>query len=459
MSPVARLRARVAGIRGSGSIASRALGAGAWSVLGLGFGNVLRLGSNLVMTRLLAPEAFGLMAMVITLHVLLMQLTDIGIHVSVVRSERGEEPRWLRVAWTVQILRALVIAGGVVVCAGLLALLAPHLAAEGTVYADPDLPAMIAVSALIVVMQGLAPTTLFLAQRRMRLARLTAMDLGAQAVGIAAMIGFAWIEPSAWALLWGTLVGGLARLVAAHLAFPQPRMAPVWDKAIAHELWTFGRWMIGSSLAGYVAANADKLILAGLMPKQSFGFYVIAAMWIQVGADVVTRLTSDVALPALSEARRTGEAELARTLARARLVFEAICAAGFLFFFFLGAWLIALLYPPVYAVAGGYTALLSFRLLALRYQPFWAGLLAAGDSRSVMMTAVLNATALCLGLPAAYALLGIEGALLAVALSPLASAPLLLRRSAALGVDGLGRDWAMLAVIPALCALAWAAGG
>lgn len=51
------------------TLAGRSVRAGGWSVAELTFAQGLRLAGNLVMTRLLLPEAFGLMAMVTTLQV------------------------------------------------------------------------------------------------------------------------------------------------------------------------------------------------------------------------------------------------------------------------------------------------------------------------------------------------------------------------------------------------------
>jgi O-antigen/teichoic acid export membrane protein len=44
------------------SLSQRAIAAGIWSVGGFGINLVLRFGSNLLLTRLLAPDLFGVMA-------------------------------------------------------------------------------------------------------------------------------------------------------------------------------------------------------------------------------------------------------------------------------------------------------------------------------------------------------------------------------------------------------------
>jgi hypothetical protein len=110
--------------------------------------------------------------------------------------------------------------------------------------------------------------------------------------------------------------------------------------------------------------------------------------------------------------------------------------------FFLGSWFVELLYPPAYAAAGAMISLLAFRLLALRYLPLGAVLLAAGDSRSTMYVTMLRALWMLSAPIAAWYALGLDAMLIAAALTPLAGAPLLLRRVA----PHLG-DYAIMAAI------------
>ena len=86
-----------------------------WTVSGFGMQSALRLGSNLVLTRLLAPEMFGLMALAFTFLQALTFMSDVGTRHSVMRSTRGEDPVFLRAAWTVQALRGVGIS--IVACA------------------------------------------------------------------------------------------------------------------------------------------------------------------------------------------------------------------------------------------------------------------------------------------------------------------------------------------------------
>ena len=101
----------------STSLRARVIRGSAWSIIYAGLNQALRLGSNLVLTRLLAPEIYGLMALVSAVSQGLRMFSDIGIGPSIVQSGRGDEPAFVNTAWTLQVLRGLFLW----LCAGLIA--------------------------------------------------------------------------------------------------------------------------------------------------------------------------------------------------------------------------------------------------------------------------------------------------------------------------------------------------
>ena len=71
------------------TLKSRILLAGAWTVGVYGAEAAIRLLTSLVLTRLLFPEAFGVMAIVNTIPAVLAMLSDTGIGSSIVRRKHG----------------------------------------------------------------------------------------------------------------------------------------------------------------------------------------------------------------------------------------------------------------------------------------------------------------------------------------------------------------------------------
>src|SRR6478752_4781791 len=93
-------------LRGLSTDARAGLSGLGWSYLTHGLQLVLRLGSSLILTRLLLPEAYGIFSPALAATLFLEFLSDIGLRPAVVRSARGEDPTFLGTAWSVVLLRA-----------------------------------------------------------------------------------------------------------------------------------------------------------------------------------------------------------------------------------------------------------------------------------------------------------------------------------------------------------------
>ena len=122
-----------------------------WAVLGFGGGQILRLLGNLVLWRLLYPEAFGLMAIVNVFMLGLLMFSDVGIGPSIIQNERGDDPRYLHTAWTIQVVRGLV----------LFAVAAAAAVPLSRFYHEPELARLIPVVAVSSILSGFNSTKLF----------------------------------------------------------------------------------------------------------------------------------------------------------------------------------------------------------------------------------------------------------------------------------------------------------
>ncbi len=87
----------------------RTVKAGSLVLVGYAFSQIIRFGGNLVLTRLLMPEMFGVMAIVNMMMIGLIMFSDVGLLQNIVQSNRGEDLDYLNTAWTIQIIRGFVL--------------------------------------------------------------------------------------------------------------------------------------------------------------------------------------------------------------------------------------------------------------------------------------------------------------------------------------------------------------
>src|SRR4051812_46444971 len=91
--------------RADQALEAAAIRASFWTVVDYGSAMTLRVVNSVVLTRLLMPEAFGLMALVATLIAGVGLMSDVGLGVSVIQNRRGDDPVMLNTVWTLQVLR------------------------------------------------------------------------------------------------------------------------------------------------------------------------------------------------------------------------------------------------------------------------------------------------------------------------------------------------------------------
>ena len=125
--------------------------------------------------------------------------------------------------------------------------------------------------------------------------------------------------------------------------------------------------MFLSSILGFLAGNADRFLLAGFVDSATLGIYSIAFTIVSSIAQILTRIFSDVSLPALSEVTRERPFDLKLSLYRFHIAtasFTYICA-GLLIVS--GNTLIGLLYDRRYEQAGWMLDVLAVGLLSVPF--------------------------------------------------------------------------------------------
>jgi len=258
------MRAAKQAFSGEGLLA-RALRSSALTVAGFGGSQILRLASNLILARLLFPEAFGVMAIVNVVIQGLMQFSDVGVSPAIMQSKRGDDQVFLNTAWTIQVLRG--VALFLTACA-----LAWPLA---WFYEEPQLLHLLPVAGVALLIAGLNPTALDTAKRHLRWGRLTSIEFGVQITGIVAGIALAWWLQSVWALVLANVISTSVALALHWLTLPGAHNRFGWDRPALRELVNFGQWIFLSTICGFLFNQADKLILGKYLSFDVFGVYNI----------------------------------------------------------------------------------------------------------------------------------------------------------------------------------------
>ncbi|MGF1543124.1 MAG: oligosaccharide flippase family protein [Parvularculaceae bacterium] len=406
------------------SLRSRFIKGGAWTIGGLGANNLLRLASNLVMTRLLMPEAFGLMAIAATLQYWLTMMSDVGLNASVMRHKDDADGSFMSTVFVTQIGRnARMAVALLVVAASLGPLRAAGALPPSSVFADPLLPAFVAAVALAAVIRGFNSMRSMLHQKALNMGPITRVDLAAQVIAFATMASAAALGAGPLSLALGVIANAVWTTAASYLVLKGPRARLGFNRAHFGTIFHYGKWIVVSSTFGALAARGAQFIFGWTLDATAFSFYAIATIWTLAAGGVVLALIRKVTFPVFAEIQRERPKALANAYRRVRAGVEALSIALFVGAFALADFGVDLLYEDRYAPVAFYIKLAAIEFLLLPYRLAPMTVLAAGDSRRFLVGTVLSGVSLFVGAPVALKAFGPEAAILWAGLAPIVAAP------------------------------------
>ena len=380
-------------------IASGAL----WNMGGFGAGQLLRLASNVVLTRLLLQEAFGIMALTMVAISSVATLSDFGIRASVVQNPDAEDRQFLDTAWTLNIIRGVALFFGVCLVA------IPF----SRFYETPEILYLVPMVGVRILIDSATTTKLIVYRRQVKIKQLAMIELIGQVAGLIVMIPLAWHFQSVWTLVIAGLVQSSFRTIVSYVV-PGKNNRLCWDKASVRKIYHFGRWILLSTALSFADASVDKLVFGKLVTLAMLGVYNIGAMMAGLAGRIVGRLTTALFFPVLSRVNEEN-GQIAPEYNRIRIPVVIISGWTSAILIGSGQSLMHSLYDESYAASGWIVQLLAaglwFRCLT---QMNHVALLAMGDSR---WGAVLNAAkivGLAIFIPIGWFLWEFPGAVAAI---------------------------------------------
>jgi len=391
-------------------IRKKAVEGAALVTLSYGISQAIRLGGNLVLTRLLVPELFGIMAIVQVFILGLGLFSDIGVGPSLIQNKRREDPDFYNTAWTIQAIR------GVFLWLGSVAIAYP----VSLFYENEQLLYLFPILGGIAIIEGFNSTSLHLLNQRLEIRRLIFLDLTAQTIGLVVMIVWAYLDRSVWALVSGGIVSALLRAALSHMLLPGHLNRFRWDPSASKELFRFGRWIFVSTATMYLAAQADRMILGKLFSFGLLGVYTIAITLAEFPKQVIITLSGKIIFPLATHYAVRPRIEFKKMVLEKRRPLLFAFAACIALMACSGDWIIRFLYDERYIDASfmlPFLALGTWPLLLYSTQD--ACLLALGKAHYKAMGNGTLFLYMLAAIPVAYRIAGIPGAILAVCLKEL----------------------------------------
>jgi O-antigen/teichoic acid export membrane protein len=286
------------------SMASRAIGAGAWTVGTRLAAKVIDLVMLLCLARFLGPAEFGLVAMAMAAVFIVEALFDLPMAAALIRVPVLTADM-LHTAFTLSLLRGLVV--------GLLLLAVSWpLAIFNN---EPRLTALLAVLALSPAMRGLVNPRMVEYARALDFRPDAVLELSGKAVALVASAAIAVTTRSYWAIAAATVCAPLVATLLSYCIVPlRPRLTMVhWTHFSSLVGWNFVS-QLGSALNWQI----DRLILPRLTTTRAFGEYAMGKQMAEIPTQALIQPLSRPVMQALAtggDARASRYLQLTRAIA------------------------------------------------------------------------------------------------------------------------------------------------
>ena len=245
-----------------------------------------------VLARFLAPEEFGLMAIVMVVVGFSQAFADMGISNAIIHRLDITHVQLSSLYW-------LNIVSGVVL-AGVLVGLSPVIA---TFFEQPDLQVITMVVASVFILTAIGQQFRILCQKELQFATIALVTVFAQLVATGAAIYLAWQGHGVWALVYSMLIAAALTSFAFLVIGVHRHHKPSWvyqHRELAG-FYSFGLYQMGERSINCISANIDKILIGKMVGMSAVGFYNMAWQLIIFPLSRINPIVNTVAFPAYAK--------------------------------------------------------------------------------------------------------------------------------------------------------------
>lgn len=240
------------------------------------------------LSRLLDPEAFGLVALATAFTAFIHIFLDQGFSAAIVqRTELKREH--LDTAFWISVLTGLLMAVAGIVASGLVA----------SLYDEPSLAPVLMWLSIGFIFIALSSTQTAILRRKLAFKSLAARSLTATVVGGIVGVGMAIAGFGVWSLVGMNLARGLAGVIVLWRASD---WRPGFHVSKKHykELFSFGVSVTGNNVLKVLVRRSDDFLIGYFLGPTMLGFYTIGYRFLLMIIRLVTGIVNSVAFPTFS---------------------------------------------------------------------------------------------------------------------------------------------------------------
>jgi len=280
------------------SLARSAAGGIRWTTLSMLVVTIVQMIRLIILGRILGPEAFGLLAMMLVVIGFAELLGQMGLSEAIIQRPDPTHNELSSLYWLNIALGGLLYA--------ILLLLTPLIAA---LYSTPELEHLLPWVALVFIISPWGVQFRALLQKQLCFKPLAVTDILAAVFAMVLAIMLAWWGYGVWSLVWGQLAASSAMALSLVFVGWRRQMLPklYFNHMAVKPYLSFGLHLMGSNMLNYFNSRIDQLVIGVLLGSQALGYYSMAFNLVLQPVSRINPVLTQVAFPVLAKVRSDKE--------------------------------------------------------------------------------------------------------------------------------------------------------
>ena len=275
----------------------RSASSGIYAISGRVLQIIMRVGSVVVLARLLTPEDFGVRGLALPITILLHGVLNLGLHIAALQREDLDHEGLSRLFWFSSWVNLLLVGG--------MALLGPLMA---SFYGDPRVTGVTITWAAALYLMNVGAFHETLLKRQMRFGTLVSIHTLSMAFGIVVAIVAAALGAGYWALVYDILAMSLVRAIGVWMLCgwrpSRPRRMSIAEDFGTGSMLTYGKGLTGFRFVSWLGAQLDRVLVGLLGGAAILGLYDNSRRWAWLPFLELHQSLSDVAVASFSRVQR-----------------------------------------------------------------------------------------------------------------------------------------------------------
>jgi lipopolysaccharide exporter len=274
----------------SENLSSKAVSGLKWGSAATIANAVMQIGYTSAMARLLAPEAFGLVAIASVILRFGSYFANMGLTKALVQKETLN-PKHIRAAFTAAFTLGILFTG-------LTWIAAPYAA---MFFENPDVAPIVRVMSLTFLVSGLSVTSLSLLEREMRFKAISIIEMASYVISyLGTGVVLAYLGFGVWSLIYATLLQATLTALGTYLLVRHSVVLMLkWEPY--KPLFSYGSRMSFISVLEFLNQEFGTILIGRVLGSYKLGLYNRAYMLVNLPMYMLTRTFTKVVFPSFSK--------------------------------------------------------------------------------------------------------------------------------------------------------------